>query len=219
MSTPAALRLREKPIERIVLRAEGGEDDPLALGLAEPRDEPGTEQRGLAGSGFAEDEDAAPPALDATRVGALDQLANVIVAAEIDRRILLVEGEEAGIGRAAGWEVEAALPRQGDFGEPARETFEAARLIADEVQFLQVVADELVAVGCVDQREDRLAAGARLGELGKAPLRIEPVPGEDQDHRLGAVELVVELLFPALPRRDALVLVDVEEALLEALRL
>ena len=65
---------------------------------------------------FAEDEDAAPPALDAARVGALDQLANVVVAAEIDRRILLVEGEEAGIGRAAGREVEAALPHQRDFG-------------------------------------------------------------------------------------------------------
>ena len=159
-----------------------------------------------------------PPSMR-REVGALDQPPDVVVAAEIDRRVLLVEGEEAGIGRAAGREVEAALPHQRDLGQPPGEAIEAARLVADEVELLQVVADELVAVRRADQREDRLAARACLGELGEAPLRIEPVPGQDQDHRLGAVELVIELLLPALTRRDALVLVDVEEALLEALRL
>ncbi len=159
-----------------------------------------------------------PPSIR-REVGALDQPADVVVAAEIDRGILLVEGEETGIWGAAGREVEAALPHQRDLGQPPREALQATRLVADEVELLQVVADELVAVRRVDQREDRLAARARLGELGEAPFRIEPIPGQDQDHRLGAVELVIELLLPALPRRDALVLVDVEETLLEALGL
>ena len=146
MSTPAAFRLRESPRERVVLRAEGGQHDPLALRLAEPRDQAGAEQRRLAGAGFAEHEDAAPAALDAARIGPLDQPPDVVVAAEVDRRVLLVEGQEAGIGRAAGREVEAALPHQRHLGQAPRQPVEAARLVADEVELLQVVADELVAV-------------------------------------------------------------------------
>ena len=86
-----------------------------------------------------------------------------------------------------------------------------------QVELLQVIADILVAAGPHDHREDRLAARARLGEFGEAPLGIEPVAGQQQDDGLGALQFVVEHLLPFGAGRDALIGVDIEEATVEPL--
>ena len=206
-----------KPGEGIVLGPEGRQDDPLAFCPLHPRQQAGAEQRRLAGARFAEHHDEALAALDAARIEPLDEPADIVVAAEVDRRVVLVEREETGIRRAAGREIEAALAEQRHFGQPVRQAFETRLLVVGQVDLLQVVADILVAVRRDDDREDRLAARARLGELGETPLGIEPVAGEQQDHRLGALQLLVEGLFPLGSRRDAMVGVDIQESALEAL--
>ena len=208
-----------KPGEGVVLGPEDRQNDPLALGPLHTRHQAGAEQRRLARARLAEHHDEAPATLDTARIEALDQAADVVVAAEIDRRVVLIEGEEAGIRCPAGGEIEAALAEQRHLGQPVRQAFQPVLLVLGEVDLLQVVADILVAVRRDDDRKDRLAARACLGELGETPLGIEPVAGQQQDDRFGAFQLLVEGLFPLGARRDAVVRIDVKETTLEALRL
>ncbi len=176
-----------EPGEGVVLGPEDRQDDPFALCPLHPRHQAGAQQRRLAGAGLAEHHDEALATLDAARIETLDEPAHIVVAAEIDRRVVLVEGQEAGIGGAAGREIEAALAEQRHLGQPVRQAVEPGLLVLGEVDLLQVVADVLVAVRRDDHREDRLAARPRLGEFGEAPLGIEPVAGQQQDDRLGAL--------------------------------
>src|SRR5208337_1378083 len=69
----------------------------------------------------------------------------------------------------------------------------------------------------LDHREDRLAERARLGELGEAPFRGEPVRRLDDDDGLGLLDLSVERLLPVGPGRDASRFVEVEKCRLEPL--
>ena len=110
-------------------------------------------------------------ALDAARVEPFDQPAHVVVAAEIDRGILDLEGEEARIGRPPLVPGEAALRVERDLGQLAGELGEAALAVAAEIELLDVGGDEALAARRDDHREDRLAQRPRLGELGEAPLR------------------------------------------------
>nr|WP_291746218.1 hypothetical protein [Bauldia sp.] len=198
------------------LGPKGCEHDPVAPGPPETGDQPRLDQGRLAGAGFSEQQDEPPASFDPAGVQSLDEAPHVVIPAEIDRGVVLVEGEEAGIGRSAGWKVEAPLTQKGDLGQAAGELFKAAFTVPRQVQLLQVVSDELVTVRRGDQREDRLAARACLSELGKAPFGIEPVRRQEQDDRLRPLQFVVKPLLPPLAGRDAEMLVDIEKAVFEA---
>ena len=109
-------------------------------------------------------------ALRAARVEPLDQAADVIVAAEIDRSVLFLEGEQTRKRRAAGAPFEAALGVKRDPHEFAREPFEPALAIAEQIERLDVAGYLSVASRRLDHKEDRLAERARLRELGEAPF-------------------------------------------------
>ena len=203
----------------IVPRPERRQHDPVAPVALEPRQHAGAHQRRLARAGGAEQRDQFRRPLDAAGVEPLDQPPDVVVAAEIDRGILGLERQEARIGRAALVPAEAALRVEGDLGQFAGELGEAALAVGAEVELLDVGGDEALAAGRHDHREDRLAEGTGLGELGEAPLRFEPVRRQHQDDRMGAVDLLVERALPVGAGLDAGVLVDVEEGLVEAVRL
>jgi hypothetical protein len=87
------------------------------------------------------------------------------------------------------------------------------------VELLDVGGDETLATRRHDYREDRLAQRPRLGELGEAPFALQPVRRQDQDDGVGAVDLLVERPLPVGAGLDAGMLVDVEERLVEAVRL
>jgi len=55
------------------------------------------------------------------------------------------------------------------------------------------------------------AERAGLGELGETPLAVEPVGGQDQDDGFTVGQLAVQLSFPPRTRRDATVLVEIQE--------
>src|SRR6185503_1474268 len=101
-------------------------------------------------------------ALRAPRVEPLDEAADVIVAAEIDRCVLFLEGEQARKRRAAGVPFEAALGVKRDPHELAREPLEPALAIAEQIECLDVARYLSVAGRRLDHEEDRLAERARL---------------------------------------------------------
>jgi hypothetical protein len=78
---------------------------------------------------------------------------------------------------------------------------------------LDIGGDEVLSPRAFDQRKDRLAERTGLGELGEAPLALEPIGGEDQNDRLGAGDLAVERALPIAAGREARVLVEVEKGL------
>ena len=77
-----------------------------------------------------EQRDQLGAALGAPRFEPLDQAADVVVAAEIDRGVLFLEGEQTRKRRAAGIPCEAALGVERDPHQFAREPLEPALAIA-----------------------------------------------------------------------------------------
>ena len=202
--------------DRVEPRPERRQDDPVALVAGKPRQHASAHQRRLAGAGGAEQGDHVGGAAHPARAQPLDQPADVVIAAEIDRGILGLEGEEPGIGGTLPVPGEAALGIQRQLDQFGPELRQPALAVLPEIELLDVGRDEALAAGRDDDREDRLAERARLGEFGEAPFAVEPRRREHQDDGLGAVDLLVERALPVHPRLDAGLLVDVEERLVEA---
>ena len=115
-------------------------DDPIAAGAFQPRNDAGPQQGGFARSGRPEQRDQLGAALRAARVEPLDQAADVVVAAEIDRSVLFLESEQTRKRRAISVPFEAALGVKRDPHELAREPFEPALTIAEQIECLDVGA-------------------------------------------------------------------------------
>ena len=109
-------------------------------------------------------------ALRAARVEPLDQAADVVVAAEIDRSVLFLESEQTRKWRAISVPFEAALGVKRDPHELAREPFEPALTIAEQIERLDVGRYLSVTSRRLIDKEDRLAERARLREVGVAPF-------------------------------------------------
>ena len=69
-----------------------------------------------------------------------------------------------------------------------------------------------LACGRLDRWKNRLAKSARLGELGEAPFRSQPVRRLNDDHGLRLLDLAVERPLPVRAWRDASRFVLVEES-------
>ena len=93
-----------------------------------------------------------------------------------------------------------------------RQPVESLLAILDEIDMLDVGGDEVLAPRALDQRKDRLTERAGLGELGEAPLALEPIGGEDQNDRLGAGDLPIKRALPIAAGGDARVLVKIRKA-------
>src|SRR5208283_1848884 len=145
-------------------------DDPVAAGAFQPRNDAGPQQGGFARSGRPEQRDQFGAALRAPRVEPLDQTADVVVAAEIDRGVLFLKREQTWKRRAARIPCKAALGVERDPNELAREPFETALAIAEQIERLDVGRYLSIAGRRLDHQEDRLAERARLRELGEAPF-------------------------------------------------
>jgi hypothetical protein len=150
--------------------------------------------------------------LRAPRLKPFDQAADVVIAAEIDRRVLFLKGEQSGKRRARRVPGKSALGIERYADEFALKAFEAALAIAHEIERLDVGRNESLACGRLDRRENRLAKRTRLGELGEAPFRSQPVRRLNNDDGLRLLDLAVERPLPVRPWRDAGRFVLVEES-------
>ena len=155
-------------------------------------------------------------ALRAARVEALQQPTDVIVAAEVDRGVLLFESEHARKRRAMRVPLEAALSVERDSHQLPLEPLKPAVPVAQQIERLDVGRNQRIAGWRDDRREDGLAERSGLREFGEAPFRGEPVRRLDNDNRLGLLDLAVERPFPIRARRNARHLVLVEKSRLEA---
>lgn len=99
------------------MRAHRRQDDPVALIALDAWDHPGAEQGGFARARSAKQGNDFRAALGASCIEALNEAADVIIAAEVERRVLLLEGVQAGIWRTAGIPGKAALRIERDPGE------------------------------------------------------------------------------------------------------
>ena len=127
---PEAVASARQLVDRVQAGPHRRRDDPVAAGAFQPRNDAGPQQRGLARSGRPQERDQLGAALRAPRFEPLDQAADVVVAAEIDRGVLFLEGEQTRKRRAAGVPCEAALGVERDPHQLAREPFEPALAIA-----------------------------------------------------------------------------------------
>ena len=163
--------------------------------------------------------------LDAQHLEPGDQLADFLVAAEIQGRILLIEAEQAGIGGAIGVQGEAPLIVQGQFTELAGEGLQAGLAVLAQVELLQVGRDRrqvfaagrgCVAVGA-KQLKNGFTEGAGLDEFGKAPLGGHPIGALDDKQGLGGFNLAVEGAFPIGAGWQADMLVKIQKGRLISL--
>jgi hypothetical protein len=83
--------------------------------------------------------------LRAPRLEPLDQAADVVVAPEVDRGVLLLEGEQSGKRRARRVPSKSALRVERDAHQFALEPLEAALAIAEQIERLDVRRNESVA--------------------------------------------------------------------------
>jgi hypothetical protein len=147
--------------------------------------------------------------LRAARVEALDQAANIVVAAEVNRGVGFVEREQAGIRRAGVIPLKSAARVQNNFGEAGGESSEAAFAIFQKIEMLNVGRDEHFAGGSFDEGEDGFAESAGLREFGEAPFAVNPIFREDDDDGVGAGDFAVERALPIRAGSKAGVLIEV----------
>ena len=194
----------------------GGSTIQCAPPARELRQHAGLEQRRLAGARRADDHQKPRAALRAPGVEPLDHRARLVVAAEIDRRVLGLEGVDAGIGRPVRIEREAARQLVGDRAAAAARAARGRPRSSRCRSTAWMSGSTAVAERRADDRQDHLAERARLRQLGEAPLRGHPVRREHQDDGVAARQFLVEPLLPVLAGADAALLVEIEEDALEA---
>ena len=157
------------------------------------------------------------PSLHPAVVEALDHRSPVAVAAEEYRCILRLEHHQSWEGGPAGitrrGPGEAALILQGDALQLAPQPLQARRSVVAQIKPLQICRDRLLGGRLVGLHhlKDRFAQRTRLGELGKAPAGGTPVRCLQDQQRLAALDLLVELALPLGARRNAAVLIEIEE--------
>ena len=202
--------------QRRCARADGRQCCPMMFVAADIRQEPGAQQRRFSRTRCADDQHDAGAALHASCVQHFDQFADFRVAAEEDCRVLGFVGKNARPRGSRLVEAVAARDLRGDLLQPVAEVRLAGAVPDLGLDALQLRADQARVVGREDDREDRLPLAARVGDFGEAPLRAKPGGRDYGDHRLAAIERLIEFAFPVLAGADAARLVEIEEDLLEA---
>jgi hypothetical protein len=120
----------------------------------------------------------------------LDHGARLVVAAEIDRRVLRLEGMDTRIGRPVRIEREAARKFIGDSAQPLFEGREAVRVApVQHVNGLDLREDISITERRADDRQNHLAERSRHSQFGETPLGRNPIRREDQDHSMATRQL------------------------------
>jgi hypothetical protein len=88
-----------------------------------------------------------------------------------------------------------------------------------QIEVLNVAETKVFAGGRLDQRKNRLAQRARLGEFGEAPFAVEPVFGQNQNDRFGPGDFAIECALPVGARSQSGVLVEVEKGFSKTMRM
>ena len=199
--------------ERMKLRTERRQHDPISLFALQARQHSGAQQRGFSRAGGAEHGNQFCAALRAPRVQPLDQAANVVVAAEIDRRVGFIERQQPGIRRALAIPLETAARVEHNFGEAGGQPRQAAFAILQQIEMLNVGRDDGLSGGSFDQRKNRFAESARLSEFRETPFAVKPILGEDQQHCVGAGHFAIKRALPIGAGSQARVLIEIEKRL------
>ena len=108
-------------------------------------------------------------------VQSFECLEDVLAASKEDRRVLLLEGQQARIRGSLGVPVEDIQRIEPPFEEADSEPLIAFLWPGREVDVLDVAKDTAASARPHFNRKDRFAALPRLYQLGKTPLRDQPV--------------------------------------------
>ena len=206
---------RGKLARRLPPRPEGLHYQPLTAITPQLRHDPGPDQRRLAAARGPQHHDQARMSLAPHAVEQLDALANLLVAAEEDRRVRLVEGAQTGIRRLVGLPL-ACLRRHDPLDlEAVPEPLVAVVLVRSQIDVLLLGEDRghlrLLAPGIDLEDEEFLALHPGEGDLGEAPLGGEVAVAAQRDHGAAGAQLGVEGALPADAGLDARLRVEVEE--------
>ena len=208
-------------LARLALGPERWHHQPPPPGTPQLGKDTGPQQRRLARPGSPEQNQQAGPTQGAAGSEPLDQMPDVVIPAEVDGSVFLLEGEQARIGRSGAIPGEPALGRERDGLQLLPELFQTSCTLLAQIEHLQVGSDARagIAIGCLDHLEDRLAEEAGTGEFSIAPLGSAPVGALEDQQRLRKLDLAVEGLLPIRPRRDTGMLVEVKKGRVETLLL
>ncbi len=209
---------RRQLARRVVAGAEGLHHQPALDVAPQPRHQARTHQRRLAGAGGAEHHHQAGLAQPVDLVEQVQAVADLLVAAEEDAGVLLLEGQQPRIGRAAAVPVEGVGGIEPGGQDSAPQALERLLFLHREVDDL-AVGEHPVDRAVVDlDRKEVLAEGAGVGDLHEAPARRHRVPAAQHDDGAAGAQLAVELLLPVASRRDARLGIEIEEDRTMALR-
>ena len=157
-------------------------------------------------------------AQDAPSLKTFDDVPGFLVPSKKNRRIFALERKDTRIRGSRSIPLESARQLVRDFAYAPTQIVLTFRVPFLEVDPLNFRSHPLFAQRRQQYRKDNLPQCARLRELGEAPLRIEPVRREQQQHQVAARYLLVEPPLPVLPNGQPGVLVEVEEDALVAFR-
>ena len=146
-------------------------------------------------------------------------MADLLIPAEVDGSVLLLERQQAWTGRPGAIPGEATMGRERDGLQLLPDLLQTSVPLLAQIEHLQVWCDGQagIAIGGLDHLEDRLAQEAGTGEFSVAPLGSVPVGALEDQQCLGALDLAVEGLLPVRSWRNAAVLVEVEKRGVETL--
>ena len=201
--------------ERCPLGPDNRQQQPMRPPARKLRQHAGLEQRRLAGARCADHQQETCAALRAPGVQPLDNGAGLVVAAEVDCRVLRLEGVDARIGRPVRIKREPAGKFVGDRAKPLLQPLQATLIPIKQIDRLNVGKDEAFSQRLADDWQDDFAEGSRLREFGEAPLRGHPVRRQHQDDDVETGQFLVEAPLPVLTRVDAGRLVEIEEDALD----
>ena len=196
---------------RVTEGAHRGHDDPAGPVARQARQQAGPGERRLAAAGGAEDHDEPVAAELLQPAEGVDAVADLLVAAEEDGCVLLVEGEQAGVGRAAAVPREGVVRVQAGTAQPVEQPLIAILGIAGDVDDLARGEDRVDVAGPDLDGGDVLAERLGMGDLGEAPVRGHGVLAAQDDECATRPQPRVELDLPVASGGDAVGRVEVEE--------
>src|SRR5262249_46457252 len=131
--------------------------------------------------------------------------------AEVNGRVGLVEGKQAGVGGSVGGQVEHVQVIKPACLEGAGKAPVAFVPVRRQVNRLGVAKNRWQRARFDHDREDHLSKYPSEDHLREAPLRIKPLRGEEDNDGLAAPEVLVQGLLPLDPGFDPVGFVEVQE--------
>jgi len=123
----------------VKLGAKWREHNPVTLVAFEPGQYAGAKQRGFSRTGGAQHDNHPGPALRPPCVEPLYQSADIIVAAEINCRICLIEGKQPRIGRTRRVPIEPAARINYNLGQFRGKEGQTAFAVLHKIEMLDVL--------------------------------------------------------------------------------